>query len=110
MPTAPAPRPFRVVGVYEPTPDPRKFSAQRLEARLHLPDLIALAEDSADPASADVVSAINLALVDRKDADARGRRDCAAGARDESRLHRNRPTTRTIRSRSSIGFTGRLPS
>src|SRR6185295_14639965 len=29
---------FRVAGVYEPTPDPRKFSAQRLEARLHLAD------------------------------------------------------------------------
>jgi ABC-type lipoprotein release transport system permease subunit len=61
---------FRVVGVYEPTPDPRKFSAQRLEAWLHLPDLIALAEDPADPGSADLVSTINLALADRKDADA----------------------------------------
>ena len=60
---------FRVVGVYEPTPDPRKLSAQRLEARLHLPDLNALTEDSADPGSEDVVTAINLALVDGKDAD-----------------------------------------
>jgi len=61
---------FRVAGVYEPTPDPRKFSAQRLEARLHLADLIALAEDSADPASGDIVSAINLALLDRQEANA----------------------------------------
>jgi ABC-type lipoprotein release transport system permease subunit len=60
---------FRIVGVYEPTPDPRKFSAQRLEARLHLSDLSALAADTADPGSADVVSGINLALVDKKDAD-----------------------------------------
>ena len=60
---------FRVAGVYEPTPDPRKFSAQRLEARLHLPDLMRLTEESADPASADAVSAINLALVDRRNAD-----------------------------------------
>jgi ABC-type lipoprotein release transport system permease subunit len=60
---------FRVVGVYEPTPDPRKFSAQRLEARLHLPDLIALTEEPADPGSSDIVNTINLALVDRKDAD-----------------------------------------
>ncbi|MEP7305967.1 MAG: FtsX-like permease family protein [Acidobacteriota bacterium] len=63
---------FRVVGVYEPTPDPRKFSAQRLEARLHLPDLMALTEEAADPASADAVSAINLALVDRGNADGVG--------------------------------------
>jgi putative ABC transport system permease protein len=61
---------FRVAGVYEPTPDPRKFSAQRLEARLHLPDLIALAEEPTDPATADSVTAINLALVDPMKADA----------------------------------------
>lgn len=60
---------FEVAGVYEPMPDPRKFSAERLEARLHLPDLIALAQDPGDPASADVVSAINLALTDPRDAD-----------------------------------------
>ena len=36
-------RSFRVVGIYEPTPDPMRFTAQRLEARLHLTDLLALA-------------------------------------------------------------------
>src|SRR3954468_4609819 len=30
---------FRVAGFSEPMPDPRKFSAQRFEARLHLSDL-----------------------------------------------------------------------
>jgi len=55
---------FRVAGVYEPTPDPMRFTAQRIEARLHLPDLIALAANPRDPASAESVSAINLALVD----------------------------------------------
>jgi ABC-type lipoprotein release transport system permease subunit len=60
---------FEIAGVYEPFPDPRKFSAERLEARLHLPDLLALVEDPADPASADVVSGINLALRDRRDAE-----------------------------------------
>lgn len=59
---------FRVVGVFEPTPDPRKFSAKRLEARLHLPDLMALVNDPADPLSAESVSALNLALADKKDA------------------------------------------
>src|SRR5205823_402213 len=63
------PATFLVAGVYEPTPDPRKFSAERLEARLHLPDLIALVRDPADPASAEVVSAINIALKDPRDAE-----------------------------------------
>src|SRR5438105_4056995 len=43
--------PFRVIGTYEPTPDPMKFTAKRFEARLHLPDLIALANDPDDPQS-----------------------------------------------------------
>jgi ABC-type lipoprotein release transport system permease subunit len=57
---------FRVAGVYEPTPDPMKFTAKRLEARLHLPDLIALT----DPQSPESVSALNVALVNPQDADA----------------------------------------
>src|SRR3954452_18598677 len=48
--------PFRVTGVYEPVPDPRRFSAERLEARLHLPDLNALAAEAGEE-GADVVSA-----------------------------------------------------
>ncbi|HZT78558.1 MAG TPA: ABC transporter permease [Vicinamibacterales bacterium] len=55
---------FRVTGVYEPTPDPMRFTAQRIEARLHLPDLIALAADPRDPASAEAIGAINVALTD----------------------------------------------
>ena len=88
-----APRSFASPASTSRRPIPRKFSAQRLEARLHLPDLIALAEDPADPASADVVSAINLALVDRKDADARGRRDRAARARTRESRPPSRPTS-----------------
>jgi ABC-type lipoprotein release transport system permease subunit len=57
---------FRVIGAYEPTPDPMKFTAKRLEARLHLPDLIALA----DPQSPEAVSVLNVALVNPQDADA----------------------------------------
>ena len=55
-------RPFRVAGVYEPTPDPMRFAQQRHEARLHLPDLLALTADPADPATADSVTTINVAL------------------------------------------------
>jgi putative ABC transport system permease protein len=59
---------FRVAGIYEPTPDPKKFPAKRLEARFHLPDLIALTGDRDDPLSTESVSAINLALADPADA------------------------------------------
>jgi ABC-type lipoprotein release transport system permease subunit len=61
---------FRVVGTYEPVPDPRKFSARRLEAHLHLPDLIALTLDPKNPESSDQVSALNLSLLNPRDAGA----------------------------------------
>ena len=57
-------RQFRVAGVYEPTPDPMRFNVERIEARMHLDDLAALTADPADPASADSVSLINVALDD----------------------------------------------
>ena len=52
---APATR-FRVAGIYEPTPDPMRFTAQRMEARMHLPDLTRMTMDSTDPASAESVT------------------------------------------------------
>jgi putative ABC transport system permease protein len=55
-------RQFRITGIYEPTPDPMRFTADRLEARLHLPDVLDITADSADPASREAVSAINLEL------------------------------------------------
>lgn len=70
---------FRVAGVYEPTPDPMRFTAQRIEAQMHLPDLIAAAADPRDPAAAEAVSAINVALTDPSAARAFAR-DLAAGA------------------------------
>jgi putative ABC transport system permease protein len=60
---------FRVVGVYEPTPDPLKFNVERLEARLHLPDLIQLTANPADPQSAESVTAVNVRLANPADAD-----------------------------------------
>ena len=59
---------FRVAGVYEPTPDPKRFTSKRLEARLHLPDLITLTADPRDPLTDESVDAFNLALADPKDA------------------------------------------
>jgi FtsX-like permease family protein len=55
---------FRVAGVYEPTPDPMKFNVERLEARLHLDDLLSLTADPTDPASTESVASINVTLED----------------------------------------------
>ena len=61
---------FRVAGIYEPTPDPMRFTSRRLEARLHLPDLAALTAAADDPAPAESVGAINVRLADPAGADA----------------------------------------
>jgi ABC-type lipoprotein release transport system permease subunit len=58
---------FRVAGMYEPTPDPMKFNVERLEARLHLDDLLSLTADLSDPASSESVTSINVALADPRD-------------------------------------------
>jgi putative ABC transport system permease protein len=61
-------RSYRVVGIYEPTPDPMRFTLPRLEARMHLSDLAALTNDPSDPASDDRVDSINVRLIDRAEA------------------------------------------
>lgn len=61
-------RRFRIAGVYEPLADPIRITSERLEVRLHLPDLQALIADSADPASAEALSSINVALAPGVDA------------------------------------------
>jgi len=63
-PNGTSPRPFRIAGIYEPTPDPMRLTSKRLEARLHLPDLLALTQDPGDPLSMESVTAINVALRD----------------------------------------------
>ena len=57
-------RAFRIVGSYEPLPDPARFTQQRLEVRLHLQDMVDMLADPADPQSGESVSAINVALHD----------------------------------------------
>jgi putative ABC transport system permease protein len=54
-----------------------RFAQQRHEARLHLPDLLALTGDPADPGTADAVTSINVALEAPADAAAFAR-DAAA--------------------------------
>ena len=61
-------RQFRVAGTYEPTPDPMRFTARRIEARMHLPDLMAISADPTDPATPEALSAINLRLKSPDDA------------------------------------------
>ncbi len=58
---------FRIVGTYEPTPNPMRVTSARLEARLHLPDLLALTADPTDPLSTESVNAINVSLTDADD-------------------------------------------
>jgi len=62
-------RSFRVTGIYEPVPDPLRFTARRLEVRLHLPDLLALTDESGDPLARESVTAINVALADASEAE-----------------------------------------
>src|SRR6185503_7616823 len=63
-------RQFRVAGIYEPTPDPVRFTSRRIEARLHLPDLLAITATPGDPSSTESVRAINVKLADPAQADA----------------------------------------
>lgn len=76
-PSGADPRPYRIAGVYEPVADPHRLGDPRLEARFHLPDLIALTRDPAEPASAEEVTAVNVRLRDPKDGAAFAR-DAAA--------------------------------
>jgi putative ABC transport system permease protein len=63
-------RPFRVAGSYEPVADPTRLGQRRLEARLHLPDMLQLRDDDRDPGNSESVGAINVRLVDASDAPA----------------------------------------
>jgi putative ABC transport system permease protein len=69
-PDGTAARRFRIAGIYEPVADPMRLAAKRHEARLHLPDLLALTADASDPLSSESVTAINIALTDPREADA----------------------------------------
>jgi len=61
-------QPFRVVGIYEPVPDPSRLGRVPREVRLHLPDLLALTREPNVVAGTEHVEAINIALVQPADA------------------------------------------
>jgi putative ABC transport system permease protein len=67
-PAGARPRRFRIAGEYEPVPDPMRLGAASHEVRLHLPDLIEMTSNAADPLAAESVDAINVALGDPSDA------------------------------------------
>jgi putative ABC transport system permease protein len=55
-------RRFRIAGAYEPLPDPMRFAQERLEARVHLPDVEMLTTPRG--AAAPPLTAINVQLDD----------------------------------------------
>jgi len=61
-------REFRVAGIYEPTPDPARINAAKHEARLHLPDLLALTATASDVMAGENVDAISISLQPGSDA------------------------------------------
>jgi putative ABC transport system permease protein len=67
-----------------------KFTVKRLEARLHLDDLIAMTGDRADPQASESVGAINVALTNPADAE-----KFASDVASRTTGLTVRPTTRT---------------
>ncbi len=61
-------RAFRIVGIFEPTPDPARLGTVPRKVRMHLPDLLDLTRDAAVPAGSEHISGINVQLADREDA------------------------------------------
>jgi putative ABC transport system permease protein len=64
-PAGARPRRFRIAGEYEPVPDPMRLGAVNNEIRLHLPDLIEMTSNAADPLAQESVDAINVGLGER---------------------------------------------
>jgi putative ABC transport system permease protein len=62
-------RDFQVAGIYEPTPDPARINAAKHEARLHLPDMLAVIAQPDDAMAAENVDAISIAVHPGVDAD-----------------------------------------
>jgi hypothetical protein len=61
-------RPFRIVGIYEPTPNPARLGTVPREVRLHLSDLLALARATGERTGDGHVDTVNVRLTDGTDA------------------------------------------
>jgi putative ABC transport system permease protein len=55
-------REFRIVGIYEPIPDPARINAPKHETRLHLPDLLTFTAPPGDVLAGENVEAISIAV------------------------------------------------
>lgn len=65
--------PFRIAGVYEPTPDPMKLTNRHWGVRLHLPDLMELNTPPGDAFAREAVTGISVTLRDSCDIEEFGR-------------------------------------
>jgi ABC-type lipoprotein release transport system permease subunit len=63
-------RPFRIAGIYEPTPDPQRLGTVPREVRLHLPDLLDMTRAPEQAVGTEPVDGINVLLAPGTDADA----------------------------------------
>ena len=61
-------REFKIGGIYEPTPDPSRLGQVPRSVRLHLPDLLDMTRPVDIPAGAEYIASVNVALVNRDDA------------------------------------------
>lgn len=61
-------RPFRVAGIYEPTPDPSRLGNAIHSVRMHLPDVLALTRDQVTSSGAESIEAVNVRLAPSADA------------------------------------------
>jgi hypothetical protein len=88
-------RPFRIAGIYEPTPDPARLGAVPREVRLHLPDLLDLTRGPDTPAGTEYVDSINVALRDparRRRSRATSTPACRASRAPDGGAHRRAAT------------------
>lgn len=61
-------RTFRILGIYEPTPDPMEISESKFKVRLHLPDMARLVSGPDDLIAIETVDQVNLVLRDPRQA------------------------------------------
>jgi putative ABC transport system permease protein len=59
---------FRIVGIYEPVPDPSRLGAVPREVRMHLPDMLDVMRLPGQLAGTEYIGSINVALTDPADA------------------------------------------
>jgi putative ABC transport system permease protein len=62
-------QPFRIDGIFEPTPDPMRLGAVLRKVRMHLPDLLALTRTADQTSGSEPISGINVRVAAGTDVD-----------------------------------------